>query len=473
MSFKATSRLWPLSLRILFGLILPFIIELSVFIIYTGLRTGNFQYSSLLIFVFLILPILFLYLIAPKLIFYLGRVKSSISQNLNKNFENIFIKPRSFSLKEKAVPLTDMELKLTKKERGILEKKIKSKLIPELVSEARKQYDQNFIDRCHTTRNERLLTYNETLYLFSIVTSGLLLVNLILVIYLSFNSIKLDFIELDQITNNINVIIFALIFSILLIFGIFLILSSTRNLCKIIPRVLPIIFYEPEEEREKRLLQILAIADFPISNLFVRRTQRELSGVIEEAKKQLLLPNLIETISWYHRDEMAKSIAWKLYREILEETQLSNETKERIEKHFKFDPLVGLISSKILTSEEEQAIKADIDYVKERIEDWNKIRNEEQTLAFLLIYRTLETIFRKTLEDITTESQHEDVNFLRLIDILEENKLLDKDEVSMLHEVRFKRNVLFHSPGKSLDIGKSTMEKLLSLINKIIERISS
>ena len=115
-----------------------------------------------------------------------------------------------------------------------------------------------------------------------------------------------------------------------------------------------------------------------------------------------------------------------IVREILEETQISNETKERIEKHFKFDPLAGLISSKILTSEEEQAIKADIDYVKERIADWNKIRNEEQTLAFLLIYRTLETIFRKTIEDITPEFQQEDVNFLKLIDILEENKLLDK-----------------------------------------------
>ena len=64
------------------------------------------------------------------------------------------------------------------------------------------------------------------------------------------------------------------------------------------------------------------------------------------------------------------------------------------------------------------------------------------------------------------------MNFIKLIDILQNNKLITKDEVTMLHEVRFKRNVLFHSPGKTLDIGKSTMEKLLLLINKIIKRIN-
>ena len=169
---------------------------------------------------------------------------------------------------------------------------------------------------------------------------------------------------------------------------------------------------------------------------------------------------------------MAKSIAWKLYKEVLEEIQIPEETREKIEKQFKFDPLANLISSQILTASEEQAIKADIDYIKEKIVNWDKIRNEEQTLSFLLIYRSLETIFRRSLSSLKVDTEDDEINFLKLIDILEKNKMLTKDEVTLLHEIRFKRNLLFHEPGKSIDIGKSTMEKLLMLINQILDRLN-
>ncbi len=472
MSHRSNSSVVPLLIRVGFGLILPLLLEILIYIVYTGLRTGDFQFSAILLYTFLVIPILFLYLLTPKLLFQIGGVKNHITRNLTSNYDDIFLKPRKFRFQEKAVPLISMEIKLKADEQELLERKIKRELIPELSKEAQNQYSQNFIDRSHTTRNEKLLTYNESLFLFSLVSSSLLLFNFILVIIMSFASIKLDFIELDQISNLINVIIFASVFGILLGFSIYLLYVSSRNLCSLIPRVLPIIYFEPEEEREKRILQILAIAEFPISNLFVRRTQRELFGIIDEAKKQLLFTKLVETISWYSRDEMAKSIAWKLYKEVLEEIQIPEETRDKIEKQFMFDPLAHLISSQILTSNEEQAIKADIDYIKEKIVKWDKIRSEEQTLSFLLIYRSLETIFRRSLSSIKTEIGDDEINFLKLIDILEKNKMLTKDEVTLLHEIRFKRNLLFHEPGKSIDIGKNTMEKLLMLINEVLDRLN-
>ncbi|MBY9001133.1 MAG: hypothetical protein KGD64_09480, partial [Candidatus Heimdallarchaeota archaeon] len=73
---------------------------------------------------------------------------------------------------------------------------------------------------------------------------------------------------------------------------------------------------------------------------------------------------------------------------------------------------------------------------------------------------------------LDTDSDTEEINFLKLIDILEKNNLLKKDEVTLLHEIRFKRNLLFHEPGKSIDIGKNTIEKLLMLINEILDRLS-
>ncbi len=472
MSTRSNSSIVPLLIRVGFGLILPLLLELLVYIVYTGLRTGDFQFSAILFYTFLVIPILFLYLLTPRLLFQIGGVKKHITRNLTLNYDKIFLKPRKFRFQEKAVPLISMEIKLKKDEQELLERKIKHDLIPDLTKEAQSQYSQNFIDRSHTTRNEKLLTYNESLFLFSFVSSSLLLLNFILVIIMRFTIIKLDFIELDQISNLTNVIIFASVFGILLGFSLYLLYASSRNLCSLIPRVLPIIYFEPEEEREKRILQILAIAEFPISNLFVRRTQRELFGIIDEAKKQLLFTKLVETISWYSRDEMAKSIAWKLYKEVLEEIHIPKATKEKIEKQFMYDPLAHLISSQILTSDEEQAIKADIDYIKEKIVKWDKIRSEEQTLSFLLIYRSLETIFRRSLSSIKTDVEDDEINFLKLIDILEKNKMLTKDEVTLLHEIRFKRNLLFHEPGKSIDIGKNTMEKLLMLMNEILDRLN-
>ena len=472
MNDKSNSSIIPLLIRVSFGLVLPLFLEILIYIVYTGLRTGDFQFSAILLYTFLVIPILLIYLLTPKLLFQVGGVKKHIIQNLKSNYDEIFLKPRKFRFQDKAVPITDMEFKLKKEENALLERKIKNSLIPELSKEAQNQYSQNFIDRSHTTRNEKLLTYNESLFLFSLVSSALLFLNLILVIILSFTSIELDFITLDQLTNAVNVTIFASIFGLLLLSSLYLLYATSKSLCSLIPRVLPIIYYEPEEEREKRITQILAIAEFPISNLFVRRTQRELFGVIDEAKKQLLFAKLVETISWYYRDEMAKSIAWKMYKEVLEEMQLPEETKEKIERQFKYDPLAHLISSNILTSDEEQAIKADIDYIKEKIVIWDKIRSEEQTLSFLLIYRSLETIFRRSLSSLDTASDTEDVNFLKLIDILEKNGLLTKDEVTLLHEIRFKRNLLFHEPGKSIDIGKNTMEKLLMLITSLLDRLN-
>ncbi|MHA1668554.1 MAG: hypothetical protein ACTSUR_07845 [Candidatus Heimdallarchaeaceae archaeon] len=463
----------PLLIRLGFGLILPIFIEILVYIIYTGLRTGKFQYSALLLIVFFIIPIFFLYLVAPRIIFYIGGVRKHIIDNLKENCVNIFLKPRAIKFREKAIPLTNMEFKLKEDEIEILESKIKDKLVPKIVKEAARKYNQNYISRMHTTKNERLLTYNESLFLFSLVSSFLFLFNTILIIVLIFIKIKFDFIEIDKIETKLNAYVFGFIFLVLLFFSLYLLYSSSRNLSMLIPLVLPIIYYEPQEEREKRISQILSIAEFPISNLFLRRTQRELAGVIEEAKRQLLLPQLVETISWYYRDELAKNSTWKLYKEVLEETQIPEETKEKIEKQFRYDPLFQLVSSKILTSEEEQAIKADLDYVREKTENWSKIRTEEQTLSFLLIYRTLETVFRKTITKLQPELQEDEVNFLKLIDVLQTKKLINNDEASLLHEIRFKRNVLFHSPGKSIDLGKDTVTRLLTLISEIIERTKS
>ncbi|MCK4845231.1 MAG: hypothetical protein KAS95_06140, partial [Candidatus Heimdallarchaeota archaeon] len=104
MSFRSKSSLKPLLLRTIFGLFFPIFIEIFVYIVYTGLRTGDYQYSIISLFVFFIIPTLFLYLIAPKTILYLGGVRRHIRKNIVSNLDNIFLKPRKYLLQEKAVP---------------------------------------------------------------------------------------------------------------------------------------------------------------------------------------------------------------------------------------------------------------------------------------------------------------------------------------------------------------------------------
>ena len=111
-----------------------------------------------------------------------------------------------------------------------------------------------------------------------------------------------------------------------------------------------------------------------------------------------------------------------------------------------------------------------MDYIQEKVDNWDKVRSEEQTLSFLLLYRTIETIFRRILPKISAEPITEEINFIKLIDILKDNNMLTSEEVTLLHEIRFKRNVLFHEPGKKLTLGKSMIEKVLSLIQEVLSR---
>ncbi|MHA1685990.1 MAG: hypothetical protein ACTSYD_06210 [Candidatus Heimdallarchaeaceae archaeon] len=453
-----------------FGLLLPVLLELLFYSVYTGLRTGTYQFSILLLLVFIIIPLLFIYLIAPKIIFSLGGVKKHIYQNISTHLEEIFFRQRVVAGKTQTLTMEDIEFKLSSEEKGRLIASIKNIFIPQHLKEAQKLYRDNFIDRRHDTAHERLLTYYEALYLFALMSTIILAFDFILVLILHTTSIRLDFIYLDQIVNPVNVIIFASIFALLFVFAFVLLLHAGKELSLLIPKIVPIIYFEDEKEREKRFLSLIAIAEFPISNIFIRRTQRELARTIEEAKRALLYPALVETLSWYYREQLAKHNAWQLYKEVLEQSGLSDDKKRTIERQFKYDPFTALLHSELFSKDEEIAIKADLDYIKERIENWDKARKEEQMLAFLLTYRVLEIVFRRLIETMRPELGEEELNFLRLIDILEKQNLISKDEASLLHEVRYKRNLMFHEPGKAISVNYSTMNKLLQLIQLIIER---
>ncbi len=470
---ESNSRLKIAAAKIFIGITLPFLIEVLLYVTYTGLRTNKIDFSVFLIFAFLIIPIIFLYLLGPQIIFKISFIGMSIRSNLIKNFDELFLQPRSFKFKQEALPLNEMRIKLSKEERGFLKQRIEETLIPSVIEEAKKEYAVKYIDGSQKSRKERMVVYNEILFLFSLISSILLFLNFILVLIVHKTSISLDFIYIDQISNIVNVIIFSIIFVILFIFTLFLLISSIKKLRYLIPATVPIIFYEQEEEREKRLKKVLAIAEFPISNLFVYKTQRELEDIIEEAKKTLLLPHLIDIFSWHHRDQLAKAFTWNIYRQILEETALSENKKKLIEKQFKSDPFEDIVSSKILAADEEQAIKADLDYIRAQIIDWGSVRSEEQILAFLLIYRTIETTFRKIIFALSPQKSIDEFNFGMVIDYLRDKKLLEYNEHSFLNEVRYKRNVLFHEPGKKIDIGQKTMASLLELIQTVIERVQN
>lgn len=465
-----SSSLKGVLIRVGFGLILPILAELLTYSVYTGLRTGKYEFSILMLLVFMFIPLLFIYLMAPGIIFSLAGIKKHIKENILSHLEDIFLKQRVIAASAKTVVMQDTDLKLDDAEKKKLMENIKQAFIPKHLKEAQGLYRENFIDRRHATSKERLLTYYEALYLFALISTVVLLFDFVLVLILHKTSINLDFIYIDQITNPVNVAIFAGVFAILTIFSLILLIHASKNLCKLVPKLLPIIYYEEESEREKRFLKLISIAEFPISNLFVRRTQKELHRIIEDAKRALLYPSLVETIHWYYREQLAKHNAWKLYKNILEQSGISEETKRSIEQRFMHDPFTILLRSELFTKDEEIAIKADLDYVNDRLGNWDKARSEEQMLAFLLTYRVLEIVFRRIIEKLNLSLTDEELNFLRLIDILQAQNLISQEEATLLNEVRFKRNLMFHEPGKSITVNYSTMKKLLELIKVITER---
>lgn len=440
--------------RFILGIYAPILLEFIVYAIYATARGIGLTIAILLWALMLIAPALFLYMISPIIIFNVTGVSQYHEKNLQENIDSLFIFP-------------DDQATLEEPQRRKVQEAIEKQLIPQLIERVRGLYIDSYISRSIQSRRDKLLTSFETLFLFSSMWGSLSLTNMIGVIVLHFTPIQLDFVVLDQITNPVNVIIFAVVF--LLFAGIsdYIAFYSVSRLRDLILESLPVVIYIDEEEKIRRDNFIRSINNFPIKRLIDERTLRRHSRRIDPIFQKQYSEPLAEAIQFYARNQVAKQQAWRIYKPILDELHVPAERTAAIKDRFFRTPIYEIAREVFTYDHELKSLKTDLEYVKNRLNLWEKTSPEERTTALLFLFRSAEQLFKSILDhfDVPIEAYS---NFSMILNTLEDKGAITDEEKEAIDVVRKKRNTLVHQSGRIVPMEKEELEAFLSSLEKIL-----
>ena len=442
--------------RFFLGVYAPIILEFIVYAIYAAASGTEISIGILLWALMLIAPALFFYMISPVLIYFVSGAGSFYQKNLLENIDELFI----FSDDEKGLSLSQKEK---------IREEIKDKLIPNLVNDVKGLYIDSFVNRTKSNK-ANLLSSFETLFLFSVIWSIFSTADFIGVIILHFTPITLDFLVIDQIVNPINVIIFALIFALLTILSDSLAFYSIGRLRKLMLETLPIVIHVDEEEEIKRNNYIRALSGFPIEGLVGDRFIRKHSRRIDYIYQDELFEPLSEALRVYAQNQVAKQQAWRIYKPILDNLEVTPEQTAVIKNKFFDSPFYDIARVVFSYEHELQSMKTDIEYVKNRLNLWKKISEEERATALVFLFRSTEQLFKSILDRFEAPTEIS-TNFSLILQFLKEKELLTEKEEEAFNVIRKKRNTLVHQSGRIVSINKKEMEEFLESLESVLLRV--
>ncbi len=461
--------------RLFLGLFLPFFLEFLIFALYNMLKSGTLDFTIFLPLIFFVFPCLFLYISSPYLIFYGSRVRTYLSSNLLENLETVFLGVKKDISESTIQKVPRLELRTMTEELSVDEEKsvlglVEKKLVPKTLEKSRKQYVESYFTRTYNNRAESLITYYESIFLFSGVSFILNIINIGGLMYLHYNSINLDFLTIDQITNMVNVTVFLSLFLSLSFISFVIFRHSSRQICFLFPQIIPVLFEVDTEARETRLRTIQAISrqESFIETMFPRNRYKKASNLIWHNISIILSPLIKDEMEYLSRKEIARADFWDEYRAILKDTSLSDDQLKGIERVFLGLDLHDIISPYSTNEEELRGVRLDLEYVRNRLMKWSEVSNEDKTLVFLLFYRTSEHLLRslasKNIQNV------DELQFPSLISAMREKSILSDDEYSLFNEIRMRRNELVHRPGTGLTIGQETLHHLFQTLIDVLQR---
>ncbi len=405
----------------------------------------------------LIAPALFFYMVSPILIYFVSGAGKFYEKNLKENLDSLFI-------------FSDDEDRLAAKQKAKIREEINDKLIPQLVDDVKGLYIDSYISRSRSDKKNNLLSSFETLFLFSILWSIFSLADFIGVIILHYTPISLDFVYIDQITNSINVTIFALIFGSLTLLSDLLAIYAIGRLRKLMLETLPIVIFVDEEEQIKRNNYIRALSQFPIEGLVGDRLLRKHSRRIDGIYEQEFSEPLSEALRVYGRNQVAKQQAWRLYKPILDELEVTAEQTAAIKNRFFDSPFYDIARDVFSYDHELHSLKTDIEYVKNRLNMWMEISEEERATSLVFLYRSTEQLFKSILDRFDAPIEIH-ANFAIMLQFLKDKALVNDKEEASINKIRKKRNTLVHQSGRIVSIKKSEIENFLQSLESVLLKV--
>lgn len=438
-------------LRFFLGILLPVLIEFGIYETYLYLNprlTPNFEILFLLIPLLLIL--LNIYILSPNLIYFSSRINEYYKSWLQNYLNRIFKKNEEL---------------LDEKEKSFIREGIENEVIPSLQRSLREEYMRKFHDR-KLEGLDASLTYQESLFLFSLFSVVVNAINIGLIFYVHSNSISFLNIYLDQITNIGYILFFASIFGIFLVISLYLLIRSQREIKHLISLSLSGLFPRVKSlQQETALLKLEAFKNFDWEQLDPKLVQMETIG---EIIKETIYDDLVSLIRDSLLAETGKRLLWKKYNCILEKIELPEKKRERLERSF--FSLDVLRTAKSLISEQEfQAIKKDLLDVRKKIDLWDEMGEEDKITGFLYLFRVLETIFRNILLQFGVELAQP--SFHSMTSLLWDLELIDRREKDFLHQIRIQRNAILHNTGQLRPLSRQTMDTMQELVENILVRV--
>ncbi len=454
---RATNALF--NQRFLLGVYAPIILEFIVYAIYISAKGAEPNWGVILWALMLIAPALFLYMVSPILIYFMSGVGKFYDKKLRENRETLFI-------------FEDDEESLTEKQKVRISEAIDTILIPQLVKKVRYLYIDSFVSRSKESNKNNLLSSFETLFLFSTIWSILSLADLIGIIILHFRPITLDFIIIDKIENPINVVIFVLIFGVLTILSDILAYYSIGRLRKLILETLPIVTPIDEEEQTNRNNYLRAISQFPIESVIGERTVQKQSRRFDRIYQQEYSEPLSEAIRLYSNNMVAKQQAWRIYKPLLDNLEVTPKQTAIIKDRFFDSPFYDIVRDVFSYEHELTSLKTDIEYVKNRLIHWDEITEEEHATALVFMFRSTEQLFKSVIEHFNAPPEIF-TNFNMILKFLRDEELITKEEEEAFDVIRKKRNILVHQSGRLVKIVKSEIEAFLISLENVLLKVEA
>ncbi|MFW9992416.1 MAG: hypothetical protein ACFFD4_10240 [Candidatus Odinarchaeota archaeon] len=402
---------------------------------------------------FLLIPLLLIllpiYLMSPDLIYSASRIKEDYKNWLEKYLDGIFKKNQKL---------------LTDKEMRYIRKGIQNEVIPSLQRSLREEYSRKFHDR-KTEGPDAFLTYQETVFLFALFSIVINFINLLILIYIHYNSLSFASIYIDQIASINNILFFAIIFSFFLIVSLFSLFKSQKEIKNYLSVSLSGLFPGVKSlQQETTAIKLEAFKAFEWEQLDPRITHKE---TIQDIIKETVYDDLVNLIRDSLRAEAGRQLIWKKYSSILERLDLPEKKKERLERSF-FSSGILRTAKLIINEQEYRALEKDMLNVRAKINAWDEMREEDKITGFLYLFRVVETIFRNVLQQLGAEITQ--VSFHTMTGLLWELELIDKREKEFLHYIRIQRNAMLHDTGQIRPVSRQTMENMQELVESILSR---
>lgn len=441
--------------RFVLGILFPIIIEIGLIQAYIFFMYNEFQLFLFLPSLLFIFPAFLFYIFSPYIIIRITRAANIYSDALKQNIDKIFL------LKE---------IDLDSKTKSELKINIQNELLPSLKSVFRRGYIDSYFTRDESIANERMLTFKEAIFLFSIIYSTINFINFFTIIYLHFYSIDLDFLYIDQIVNPLNVIYFSILFGTFTFFALFLFYHTKRNLVTLIGVTsynLTLTSFKEDIKVKTRQIELDSIRRFPLDSKIGRKLASNWD-LVSKLYYEFIETHINEELREYSRKEVAKALVLEQYSDMLNNLDLPNEKRKELELQFYLGQGVTEAINNIVSSEEEtESIKLDVLYTSKKLENWEEISIDEKISTFLFLWRSVESLFRNILWK--RNAYPKDPSWPSITNVLLKEKLLTIRENKNLKGIRLRRNSMLH---RSQDrfISKEDVEDLLKLLQSVIDR---